>query len=191
MADKQLKAKVSIDTGNATRSLDKLITKIERINTVINKSSGKALEKSVERRLLQQEKLNQATAKTRLAEAKVTTQIYRSNNAKNQALISEERLSQAKLRTAEAERRVEEAANRSNRSTSALLRKVKSLVGAYLGMKGAQLVITASDTVTKAQNKFNLMEGGSEAKTSETMDRRDACRQGEVHYRTQEIHSKT
>lgn len=52
-----------------------------------------------------------------------------------------------------------------------LTKKLGKLAKAYLGVMGARAAITTSDTITKAQNKFNYMNGGDTQATQETMDK--------------------
>ena len=52
-----------------------------------------------------------------------------------------------------------------------LTKKLGKLAKAYLGVMGARAAITTSDTITKAQNKFNYMNGGDIKATQETMDK--------------------
>ena len=47
-----------------------------------------------------------------------------------------------------------EAANKSGRQTNLLISKLRRLASTYLGVMGAQAMITASDTLTSARNKF-------------------------------------
>ena len=47
-----------------------------------------------------------------------------------------------------------EAANKSGRQTNLLISKLRRLASTYLGVMGAQAMITASDTLTSANNKF-------------------------------------
>ena len=178
MATKELAVKVKINTANAHRSLDKLASKIKSINGLVNKNTNsKGLEKQLERALLKQEKLKQATAKTQLAESKVTAQIHKTNKAKNDALISEERLIQAKNRTALTEQKLVAATEKAKHSTNSLLLAVKKLAKTYLGIQTLKLAITASDTVTAAQNKLNNIDGGNPKQTAESMDKMYAAAQ--------------
>ena len=64
-----------MDASQAHKTIDKLVAKVNKINAVVNKSSGgSGLEKKIEKALLQQERLQQATLKTKLAEERLTTQ---------------------------------------------------------------------------------------------------------------------
>ena len=100
MAGKELTAKVRIDASQAHKTIDKLISKINKINEVVNKSSGaRGLEKKLEKQLLQQEKLKQATLKTQLAEAKVTAQ-------KNKSAVAAQKVSEATAKAQIAEQKL-------------------------------------------------------------------------------------
>ena len=172
MAIKELTAKVKLDIRDAESKLTRLETLIKSINkAVTGHANTNQLETKLMKAAVQAEKVKQAVAKTQLAETKVATEINKSNTAKNKALIAEEQLAQAKLKTASAERKIAEATEKSNANTNKLLQTVKGLASAYLGMKVVNTAITASDTVTKSQNKLNLINGGDETKTSESMDK--------------------
>lgn len=100
MAGKELTAKVRIDASQAHKTIDKLVAKINKINEVVNKSSGKSgLEKKIEKQILQQEKLKQATLKTQLAEARVTAQ-------KNKSAVAAQKVSEATAKAQIAEQRL-------------------------------------------------------------------------------------
>lgn len=106
MPNKTLTAKVSIDTRNATRSLEKLATKIKQIENFVNKNTNsKGLEKQIEKAILQQEKLKQATLKTQQAEEKVTTQ-------KNKSAAAAQKVVTATVHTQIAEQKLEAATAR-------------------------------------------------------------------------------
>lgn len=59
----------------------------------------------------------------------------------------------------------------SGSAVDGLTKKLGKLAKAYLGVMGARAAITTSDTITKAQNKFNYMNGGDTKATQETMDK--------------------
>ena len=100
MPNKQLTAKVRLDASQAHKTIDKLITKIKKINEVVNKPAGTSgLEKKIEKAILAQEKLKQATLKTKLAEERLTTQ-------KNKSAVAGQKVNEATVKTQIAEQRL-------------------------------------------------------------------------------------
>lgn len=172
MANKQLTAKVRLDASSAHRSLDKLIEKIKRVEELIRKPGNvSGLEKKIERALLQQEKLRQATLKTHTAEEKLTTQTQKSVEASNKAKLAEERLTAQKQKTALIAQKVSEATNkvRNNQSdlnnklstTNSLFGKIwdklKGIAATYLGIMGTKAVVNTTDVLIGAQNRLNYV----------------------------------
>lgn len=151
MANKTLTAKVKFETNQAERALNNLQKKITSINKTLNRKVGKTgLDTQISKARIQEEKLRQSILKTKQAELKVTEQ---------------------KHRTALAAQKVKDATDRARQSTNGLLTTVKRLAGTYLGLQTIKLGITASDTVTSAQNRLNNLEGGNPKQTAEAMDK--------------------
>ena len=114
MPNKQLTAKVRINTKDAEVSLQRLANKIKQIENFVNKNTNsKGLEKQIEKRILQEEKLQQATLKTKTAEEKLTTQ-------KEKTKLVTEKVKKATIDTQAAEQRLEAATAR----TKSILDKV-------------------------------------------------------------------
>lgn len=140
-----------INTSQAERTLNNLQKKIKSINQTLNAKVGKTgLDTQISKARVQEEKLRQSILKTKAAELKVTEQ---------------------KHKTALAAQKVKDATDKANHSTNNLLSTVRRLAGAYLGIQTVKLGITASDTVTSAQNRLNNLEGGNPEKTAESMDK--------------------
>ena len=66
---------------------------------------------------------------------------------------------------------------KSEKAVDSLTKKIGKLAKAYLGVMGARAMITTSDTITKAENKLNNLEGGSPKATQEAMDKMYASSQ--------------
>lgn len=200
MPSKQLSASIRFNTQNATRSLDKLLTKINAINKAIGKPNNtNGLEKQVNKTLMQEEKLKQAVAKRQLAEQRVTTE-------KHKGAIQAEKLRAAEIQTATAAAKHEDVVNRINakkqktvdntnkvvqktnewssklgtvrsmlKSNNSILgsmwNKLKGIAATYLGVMGAKAVIGASDTITSAENRLNNLPGGNPQLTAESLDK--------------------
>ena len=58
-----------------------------------------------------------------------------------------------------------------------LTKKVHRLASAYLGVMGARAALTASDTITRAENKLNNINGGNTAATQKQLDQMFASSQ--------------
>lgn len=151
MANKTLTARVRFETKQAEQALTRLQKKINTINTSLNKRVGKnGLDTQISKARIQQEKLNQSILKTRLAEQKLTEQ---------------------KHRTSMAAQKLKDTVDRTTSSANNLLGSIKKIAQTYLGMKGLEIVIKASDTVTSTKNMLNNLEGGNAELTAETMDK--------------------
>ena len=165
MASKTLTAKVKLDTKSAEDALKRLEKLLNNIDKVANKKSGKgALEKQTERALLQQQRLQQATLKTKLAEEKLTTQ-------KEKTALAAQRVKNATDQASKSAHNLGKGFSSAKSNANGLLQSVKRLAGAYLGMQTLKLGITASDTVTSTQNRLNALEGGNPKQTAEVMDK--------------------
>ena len=148
---KTLTAKVSVDTSSAIRNLTKLENKMRSIDATLKKSQhGLKLSKELKNAVIKQEQLKQATLKTALAEEKLTTQ-------KNKTALAAEKL--------------KKTTDKTTNSTNSLVNSVKKLASAYLGVMTAKAAITASDTITSAENKLNNLNGGDTNLTSSQMDK--------------------
>ena len=171
MPNKQLTAKVRIDASQAHKSLDKLIAKIKQIEAVTNKPNGGGLEKKIEKALLQQERLKQATLKTQLAESKVTAQTHKTAEAATKVQIAEERLTAQKQKTAlaaertakntkatnTAQRNINRDLTTANSIYGSIWQKLKGIAATYLGIMGTRAVIDTTDLLVGAQNKLNYV----------------------------------
>lgn len=200
MPNKQLTAKVRIDASQAHKTIDKLVAKINKINAVVNKPAGTSgLEKKIEKALLQQEKLKQATLKTQTAEARLTAQKSKSVEATNKAQIAEQRLSLQTERTragierinqvkqqslsktttivdkvrqwAKSQSNVTSATRSTNNALSGMWTKLKGIAATYLGIMGGRALVKTSDIITSAQNRLNNLNGGDKQLTREQIDK--------------------
>lgn len=85
---------------------------------------------------------------------------------------------QSKLnRQAAAQNNITKAVSRTNREykkqaslVDGLTTKVHRLANAYLGVLGAKAAVNASDTITRAENKLNNINGGNTAATQHQLD---------------------
>lgn len=207
MANKELTAKVKFDVSDAEAKLKRLSNLMKNIDQAVSGKTNKSgLEKNIEKALLQQEKLKQATLKTQLAESKLTAQKHKSaaaaqkvSEATAKTQIAEQRLALQTERTRAGIERIKNikdqvatksttiaskvrqwAANQqmvtsATRSTNSVLgaigSKLKMIAATYLGIMGMKAAISTSDTITKAQNKLNNLNGGDIALTQQQMDK--------------------
>lgn len=133
LANKELTAKVRINAEQAHRTLDKLITKINKINSAVTKTaSGGSWDKKITKAAVDQEKLNQATQKTRLLEQKVATEKQRTANIADQIATrqarQQEKAVQAAERRAAAERKVQNEISKTVSKENTAKSKLTSIV---------------------------------------------------------------
>lgn len=133
LANKELTAKVRINAEQAHRTLDKLITKISKINSAVTKTaSGGSWDKKITKAAVDQEKLNQATQKTRLLEQKVATEKQRTANIADQIATrqarQQEKAVQAAERRAAAERKVQNEISKTVSKENTAKSKLTSIV---------------------------------------------------------------
>lgn len=158
MASKTLTANVKLNTKSAEASLTKLANKINKVQKQINKTGGSTkLTKAIDKAVTQTNKLTKATNKWATATAKVANTVKKVNSANQQA--------------ANSARKISAGYNSSNTAAKRLLVTVKSLAATYLGVMGARAVITASDTITSAENRLNNLPGGNSDLTQTNMDK--------------------
>lgn len=150
MANKQLTAKVRINTNSAEKSLDRLVAKINKINAVVNKQAqASGLEKTIRRTVQEQDKANN----------------------KMSTILS-------KVRSwAINQRNVTTATRTTNNTLGSIWHKLKGIASAYLGIMGVRAVTTASDTITSAENRLNNIKGGNPKATAESMNKMYAAAQ--------------
>ena len=133
LANKELTAKVRINAEQAHRTLDKLITKINKINSAVTKTaSGGSWDKKITKAAVDQEKLNQATQKTRLLEQKVATEKQRTANIADQIATRQARQQEKAVRDAErraaAERKVQNEISKTVSKENTAKSKLTSIV---------------------------------------------------------------
>lgn len=170
MSNKELTARVKLDIQDAEtklKRLDKLIKDINKATT--GRENTRLLEDSLAKKLVQTERIKQATLRTKQMEEK-------HQQAVNGTKVSQERVNQAVLRTELLTDRVTKNAKKNtqetenwvvslNKATGALT-KCKSLLGTLtsrlgkiaslvLGIGTIKLAIQGADDLTGAQNKFN------------------------------------
>lgn len=87
-------------------------------------------------------------------------------------------------RQAVAQNRITGAVNKTNKAykksgsiVDGLTKKVNRLASAYLGVMGAKVAFNASDTITRAENKLNNLNGGDTAATQKQLDQMFASAQ--------------
>lgn len=129
MANKQLTAKVRLNTKDAEKSIEALIKKINKINTAVNKINvSNNIEAGMERSVKSTGKLNNKLHET-------------------------------------------------NALVKSIGSKLKMLASTYLGIMGTKAIINTSDTITQAENRINVINGGDEEATQLSMDKMFASSQ--------------
>ena len=186
MANKELTAKVRLDASQAHKTVDKLVAKLKLIDKAVNSAStANGIDKKIEKAVLSQEKLKQATFKTQLAEERVATQKQKTFEATNKARVAEQRLASQTAKTQNTISKINSAkqqtiskttnivskvsqwasnqnkVNGSLKSTNGLMgtigSKLKQLAGTYLGVMGMKAIVNTSDMITNAENKLNYV----------------------------------
>ena len=115
MANKELTARVKLDVRDAESKLRRLTERIKSINKVLDASGSNGLERKIDKTLIAQEKLKQATLKTKLAEERLTTQ-------KSKSALATQKVNEATVKTQIAEQRLTAQTER----TKAIVEKINS-----------------------------------------------------------------
>lgn len=145
MANKTLEATVKLNTKDAERSLANLTKKINAINAAVNKTNSR--------------------------NSGLTTAITKANKTAINLEKNMNKVNTANKNAANSARSLQSSYKSSNTAASKLLSTVKSLAATYLGVMGAKAVITASDTITSAENRLNNLSGANPELTQTSMDK--------------------
>lgn len=145
MANKTLEAKVKLNTTDAERSLANLTKKINAINKAVNNTNSR--------------------------NSGLTTAITKANKTAINLEKNMNKVNTANKNAASSARSLQSSYKSSNTAASKLLSTVKSLAATYLGVMGTKAVITASDTITSAENRLNNLSGGNAELTQTSMDK--------------------
>lgn len=121
---------------------------------------------------------------------KLADKVNALNKAFDKASTGNQKVEQSINRKAAAENRFANQVNKSNRGLSQqsslmsdIVGKVRRLASAYLGVMGAKAMLTASDTITGAENKLNYVNDGDIAATQEQLDKMyDASQKARTSY---------
>lgn len=130
------------------------------------------------------------TTRAERALYKLAEKVNALNKAFNKASTGNQKMEQSINRKAAAENRFANQVNKSNRGLSQqsslmsdIVGKVRRLASAYLGVMGAKAMLTASDTITGAENKLNYVNDGDIAATQEQLDKMyDASQKARTSY---------
>jgi tape measure domain-containing protein len=130
LADKQLTAKVRLNTTQAEKSLDNLVKKINKINNTVNKIGNN---NQVE------QKLNRSQSKLQNIISKVNSWAKAHKGVENGA------------------KQVNLQYKKSGSLLSTIGGKLRQLADTYLGVMGMKSIINTSDMITSAENKLNYV----------------------------------
>lgn len=130
------------------------------------------------------------TTRAERALYKLAEKVNALNKAFDKASTGNQKMEQSINRKAAAENRFANQVNKSNRGLSQqsslmsdIVGKVRRLASAYLGVMGAKAMLTASDTITGAENKLNYVNDGDIAATQEQLDKMyDASQKARTSY---------
>ena len=145
MANKQLTAKVRINSSQAEQKLRNIARAIDAINRATGKRTNAYAQ------------VNSALNNTVKITAKVqsnTNNVTKSTQKWSSALSA-----------------VNNKLNGSSRSIGMIGSKLKGLADTYLGVMGMKAIIGTSDTITSTENKLNYVHGGNTAMTQNAMDK--------------------
>lgn len=151
MANKQLTAKVRLNTKQAEQKLRNISKAIDAINRAVGKQSNAY------------NQVNSALGKTVKTSEKVrskTDQTTRSTKQWSNAVSD-----------------VNKKLNSSSHLTGMIGGKLKGLVNTYLGVMGMGAIVGTSDMITSAENKLNYINGGDKSLTQDSMDKMYASSQ--------------
>lgn len=171
MANKTLTAKVRLETTDVESKIKRINKLINNVNKALNKTKASNLEKQLSRCGTQATKLRTKIGKVNSALSRTATSTGRVRTILNN---TNSRLANVRNQTRQwnnAQRNVNNSLRSSNNMLGSIGSKLKSLVGAYLGLQTIKIGITASDTVTSAQNRLNNLDGGNPKQTAEAMDK--------------------
>lgn len=170
MANKTLTARVRLDTKNAESALKRLDKKINQINKAVNKTKATNLEKQLSRCGTQATKLRTKLGKVNATLSKTSTTANRVKTALTNA-------SSKTQRWASAQQSVNNRLTKTKSLLGSVGSKLKTLLGAYVGIQTAGLAIKTSDKITSSKNLLNNLPGGNEKLTSQSMDKTYAAAQ--------------
>lgn len=179
MANKTLTARVRLDTKQCETKLDSLVKKINNINRTITRTGNNS---SLSRAIAQGDKAAQRLAKSQERNKRLEyelwwqTQLVNQEYRKAHPLIA--KLSdKLKINTdltyqwGTATSGLLQKLNSTKSSFGGIWTKLKSILGLYAGVQGANWVLNTSDNVTRTKNQLNNLDGGSQKQTQGTMDK--------------------
>lgn len=144
MANKQLTAKVRLNTTQAEQKLKQIAKAIDTINRAVGKQSNA------------HNQVNSALGKTTR-----TTEKVRSKT---------DQTTQSTKQWANAVGNVNKNLNKSSNHLGMISGKLKGLVNTYLGVMGMGAIINTSDMITSAENKLNYVSAQQLGKAGYTTD---------------------
>lgn len=154
MPNKTLTAKVKLNISDAESKLKRLNTLITSINKALGGKSNTSLEKNLNKQLVEQEKIAQATLKTKLAQEKL-------NKAVINTQIAQERLNQAELRTQAIKNKSLNQANQNQSkiiSSTALVEQSASRVANAFG-RATQQTSNLGNQIHRITGESNIING--------------------------------
>ncbi len=159
MANKTLTARVKIDTKSAEASLKRLSRKINDVQRAVDKTSkhNKTLDSAIKKATTSTNKLNAATRKVL--------------NTTNKVVTTTNKVNTANLKAVKSAQKIDGAYKGANKSANGILSTVKKIAGVYLGIQGISEMMSVSDKLTHAKNRFNSLNGNDTDLTAETMDK--------------------
>lgn len=159
MSNKQLTAKVRLDSTQAEQKLKNISRAIDKINRAVGKNSN--LYGSVSSELAKVDQQAKKVANTTNRISSFFAKLH-SKGASIRTIVGE---------WANNQRRVNTFARSTNSMYGSIWGKLKGIASTYLGIMGMRAMVQTSDTITSAENKLNYLNGGDATLTQETMDK--------------------
>ena len=164
MSSKTLTATLKFNTKQAESSLKKVDRLINNINRGLSKTKATNLEKQLSRAGTQATKLRTKLGQVNASLNKGATQAGKISTNLRKAKTAQDQVT-------EGARKANAQFSKSNNLLGSMGSKLKMLASTYLGIMGMKAAINTSDTITKAQNKLNNLNGGDTALTQQQMDK--------------------
>lgn len=97
--------------------------------------------------------------------------IERQTTVTNKLNTATNKLVTVNNKVAQSSNKATAAHNKQAKSVSMLTTKVRRLANAYLGVMGAKAMMNTANSITRAENQLNNLEGGNPARTQDIMDK--------------------
>lgn len=180
MANKQLTAKVRLNTTQAEQAIDRLSKKINSFNNALSKGnrSSTAVDTGLKKATNSANRLTKAVQKTDGATKSVEKSTNILNTLYNKSRSLGEQIYNNTRKWYSAQGKVANSIRGSNQLLSSVWGKLKGIAATYLGIMGMKTAVNTTDMITSAENKLNYVnsqqQGGTNTDGSYTAQTFDA-----------------